>query len=180
MASHLSIRKEAIDPDLLTLRLSISNSLLRVLREMVDVRIFTNPLFSFFCLAHFLGFLASQNFPAPLPPTPQRKSLASFFPLQGLYVPFVYLPSMMVSASGLSLEEASWAISAIGISNTLGRVVFGWLIDRRVAGVGPLAVTNASLAASAACLVAMPFCSTFPEYLGEIPQAVCSTSDTTQ
>ncbi len=79
-------------------------------------------------------------------------------------MPFVYLPSMMVSASGLSLEEASWVVSVIGVSNTVGRVVVGWLVDRF--SVSSLLVTNASLASSGLCLAALLLCSSFVEYLG--------------
>jgi hypothetical protein len=30
---------------------------------------------------------------------------------------------------GISLDDAAFLISVIGISNTLGRVLFGWLSD---------------------------------------------------
>ncbi len=72
---------------------------------------------------------------------------------------------MMVSRGGRSLSEASWVISTVGISNTVGRVLFGWAVDRT--GVSSLLVTNASLAASAACLAALVLCRSFAEYLGK-------------
>ncbi len=85
------------------LRADHGGSLSRVLQEMVDVRILANPLFALLCVAHSLGFLA-------------------------LYIPYVYLPGLMVSA-GLSTTWAAAAVSCVGITNTVGRVIVGWLVD---------------------------------------------------
>lgn len=95
LLSHLSIRREAIDPDLLSLKLNVTSSLMAVLREMIDWHVLVNPLFILVVVSNILGFLA-------------------------LYVPYVYLPSMMES-KGIDVSRASLVISAIGISNTLGR-----------------------------------------------------------
>ncbi|KAL3853196.1 hypothetical protein ACJMK2_016757 [Sinanodonta woodiana] len=44
-------------------------------------------------------------------------------------VPFVYLPDYTLE-KGYSESEAAWLLSAIGIANTIGRVLLGWLGDR--------------------------------------------------
>ncbi len=48
-------------------------------------------------------------------------------------------------------------ISIIGISNTVFRVVAGWVSD--FDGVSALALTNASIALSGICVILMPWCS---------------------
>jgi len=46
-----------------------------------------------------------------------------------LYIPFTFLPDEATS-SGVSLENASFLIAAMGVSSSLGRVCSGWLCDR--------------------------------------------------
>ena len=46
----------------------------------------------------------------------------------GFYTPFVYLPNM-ANMSGISVADASFLVSVIGVSNTLGRVLAGWVSD---------------------------------------------------
>ncbi len=157
VASHLEIRREAIgiylviplkalaqeiiirssDPELLSLKLNSSNALLSVLKEMVDLSLFLNPKFVLICLSNILGFLA-------------------------LYVPYVYLPTM-ITAKGISMGEASFIVSAIGISNTIGRVVFGWLVD--LPWVSSLIVTNISLVCSGLCVLVFPACNSFASFI---------------
>jgi len=57
--------------------------------------------------------------------------------LMGVYTLFSYLPAIGDS-NGLSPEQSSFLISMIGITNTIGRVIFGWLTD--MPGVSPLMV----------------------------------------
>jgi MCP family monocarboxylic acid transporter-like MFS transporter 14 len=144
---------------LLSLNLTDNNALLRVLKEMVDVTLFLNPRFVLICLSNILGFLA-------------------------LYVPYVYLPSMIIER-GMTMEQASFIVSAIGkvnkflnqctsghnadkscssgISNTIGRVVLGWMVD--FPWVSSLIVTNMSLVCSGICVLAFPFCHDFVSFI---------------
>ena len=45
-----------------------------------------------------------------------------------VYVPYVYLPNM-TSSKGIDSESAAFIISLIGVSNTIGRVVIGAIVD---------------------------------------------------
>merc|ERR1719266_2673693 len=56
----------------------------------------------------------------------------------GFYTPFVYLPSMAAQYDGISPEDAAFLVSVIGISNTLGRVLSGWVSDFSWVAVFPL------------------------------------------
>ena len=71
VAGHLSIKRDVIDPEILSLKLDVSHSLRRVLKEMFDLSLLANPLLLLMCISNVFGFLA-------------------------LYVPYVYLPNMMV------------------------------------------------------------------------------------
>ncbi|KAL3847025.1 hypothetical protein ACJMK2_017961 [Sinanodonta woodiana] len=46
----------------------------------------------------------------------------------GYYVPYVYLP-VYAESVGIDIDLAAWTISAAGIANTIGRVMFGFLSD---------------------------------------------------
>lgn len=48
----------------------------------------------------------------------------------GFYVPFVYIIDLAMSR-GCSDGQATLLLSIIGITNTVGRVFFGWVADRR-------------------------------------------------
>jgi len=59
VASHLSIRKDAVDPELRGVRLTVAGSLVRVLKEMIDVSVLKNPLFALCCLSQLIAFLVN-------------------------------------------------------------------------------------------------------------------------
>ncbi|WAR27371.1 MOT5-like protein [Mya arenaria] len=56
--------------------------------------------------------------------------ISNFFTSIGFNMPFIFLTDRAVD-EGISEEDAKWLVSAIGISNTVGRVLFGFLADRR-------------------------------------------------
>ena len=68
--------------------------MMSVLKEMVNFKILSQPLFLLIAISNVFGML-------------------------GFYVPFVYLPNMAV-LQGLSVESANFLLSVIGISNTFG------------------------------------------------------------
>ncbi|XP_059141336.1 monocarboxylate transporter 14-like isoform X2 [Physella acuta] len=72
--------------------------------EMVDIKLLINPVFALLALSTFL-------------------TLLSFF------IPYFYLPTKGRSI-GMSDERASFLISIIGITNTVGRIICGWVADR--------------------------------------------------
>ena len=94
--------------------------MLAVLKEMMNFKLLADPLF----------FLIG---------------ISNAFAMIGFYTPFVYLPNMAI-VTGVSVADASFLVSVmfaifsleflivydlqvIGISNTLGRVLAGWVSD---------------------------------------------------
>ncbi len=92
----------------------------------------------------------------------------------GFYTPFVFMPSMAVSKAinikhylkiitfffegvgGVSVNDANFLISLIGVTNTLCRVLAGWLSDFDF--VNALVLTNVAIAASGLTVAALPWC----------------------
>ena len=85
--------------------------------------------------------------------------ISNAFGFLGFYVPFVYLPSMAHTNDGVSAEQAAFLLSIIGISNTLGRLIAGWLSD--FYWVDSLFVVNCSLTLSAICIFIFPSVSSY-------------------
>ena len=48
---------------------------------------------------------------------------------KGFYIPFIYLPDC-VEDMGMTSQESAILIAIVGITNTIGRVIAGYLIDR--------------------------------------------------
>ena len=67
------------------------------------------------------------------------------------------------SELGLSPAEASFLISMVGLTNTVGRICSGWLADRP--GVSPLAVTLAATGAAALFPALLPCSASYPALL---------------
>ncbi|VDM26869.1 unnamed protein product [Toxocara canis] len=95
----------------------IPASIRNTLNEMIDVDLLKEPVMLLLCISNLLGML-------------------------GFYVPFMFLINMAVR-KGMPTEDASLLLSLIGITNTLGRIVIGWLADRR--WVSALSTSNMSL-----------------------------------
>ncbi|CDW55106.1 MFS 1 domain containing protein [Trichuris trichiura] len=92
---------------------SVSN----VVLNMVNYRLLSHPSMLILCVANIVGML-------------------------GFYVPFVYLTAYAESL-GSTKEQSSLLLSVIGITNTIGRVLFGWISDQR--WVTALTINNISL-----------------------------------
>ena len=138
VASHLSICQEVEEPKIFNVKFNDSdNALMRVLKEMVDIRLLKNSKFLLILLSNCFAFLA-------------------------LYTPYMFLPGMMVN-KGLSTEKASFIVSIIGISNTVGRVGVGWVVDRPWAN--SLLITNISLISSGLCIFCFPACQSFTTFV---------------
>ncbi len=91
--------------------------------------------------------------------------LSNVLGMLGFYTPFVYLPSMAsagAGAGGVDVSDANFLISVIGISNTVFRVVAGWLSD--LDGVTALGLTNAAILVSGLSVVALPWCGALGGY----------------
>jgi len=107
--------------------------LLQALSSMTEVDLLRDPKFLLICTSNLFGFL-------------------------GFYVPFVYLPTL-AQKQEISPEQGALLLSVIGISNTLGRIVTGWISD--FAWVDSLFVVNCSLVLSASCVFLFPFVATY-------------------
>ncbi|KFM70019.1 Monocarboxylate transporter 9, partial [Stegodyphus mimosarum] len=65
-----------------------------------------------------------------------------FLTLAGLFVPFMFIVDMAVQ-QGISLEDATYFLPVIGLTNTVGRVLCGWISDRP--SFNALTINNAAL-----------------------------------
>lgn len=95
----------------------IPASVRSVLNQMVDIHLVKNPTMILLCISNFLGFVA-------------------------FYVPFVYL-TLFAGTLGVDAKDASFFLSVIGITNTVGRIFYGWLSDR--GWVRPVTINNVTL-----------------------------------
>ncbi|VDK44585.1 unnamed protein product [Anisakis simplex] len=110
--------------------LSIRNAL----QEMVHVELLKEPVMVLLCLSNLFGML-------------------------GFYVPFMFLIDM-AGEKNIPKEKASLLLSVIGITNTLGRIVSGWLADR--GWVSALTINNFSLLS---CGVLTCICPMLPNFM---------------
>ncbi|KAK3579687.1 hypothetical protein CHS0354_013201, partial [Potamilus streckersoni] len=55
--------------------------------------------------------------------------ITSFFTNLGYYSPFIYLPDRAID-DGISEDEAKWLVSALGISTTVVKVLFGFVSNK--------------------------------------------------
>jgi len=77
----------------------------------------------------------------------------------GFVVPYIFLPNRGLRL-GFDKDEASWLISMVGISNTLGRVVFGYVADKKF--VNRLMLYNTVLVICGVCSLFSVIMWTFP------------------
>lgn len=88
--------------------------------------------------------------------------ISNVFGMAGLYVPFVYLVDAAVQ-QGIDANQASFLLSIIGITNTIGRVACGWVAD--FPSVNSMLLNNISLVISTISVTATPFCHTYPAFV---------------
>ncbi|XP_076457911.1 uncharacterized protein LOC143291736 [Babylonia areolata] len=105
-----------------------------ILQEMLDLSLLKDTGFLLICFGNILAFL-------------------------GFYVPFVYCVDLAVSL-GIDKSRAAFLISIIGITNTLGRVVTGWLADLR--RINSLVITYVSIFVCGLATALFPFCTSYP------------------
>ena len=141
VASHLSLpmserKASSVVPDEL-LEPEGAQPIWNALKEMVNLTLLVNPIFLLVGISNVFGML-------------------------GFYVPFVYLPNMAV-LRGVSVENANFLLSIIGISNTIGRVISGWFSD--FSWVDSLLVTNLAILFSGISTLVLPFCTTYASFV---------------
>ncbi|KAK7869034.1 hypothetical protein R5R35_002982 [Gryllus longicercus] len=89
-------------------------------------------------------------------------SISNFFGMMGLYVPFVYLVDCAIKA-GIDPGMASYLLSAIGITNTVGRVACGFVAD--LPKVDSLLLNNICLVVSTLAVAATPLCQSYMSFM---------------
>ncbi|GIX68545.1 monocarboxylate transporter 12 [Caerostris extrusa] len=123
----------------------LPKSMNHTLKEALDFSLLTDSSFLLACVANVLGML-------------------------GFYVPFVYITDSSVE-KGISPEAAAFLLSIIGITNLLGRLIFGFVVDKT--NFKALDVNNMCLAVSGISIMATPFCYSYASIV-----AVCSVFST--
>ncbi|XP_059607404.1 monocarboxylate transporter 14 isoform X2 [Phlebotomus argentipes] len=88
--------------------------------------------------------------------------ISNVFGMAGLYVPFVYLVDAAV-LSGINQSSASFLLSIIGITNTFGRVICGYVAD--FPRVDSLLLNNMCLVVSTISVALTPFCKSYEAYV---------------
>jgi len=82
-------------------------------------------------------------------------TFSNLFATQGLYIPYMFIPAL-AELRGISSVNASFLLSIVGICNTIGRIVSGFITD--LPCVNALVVTTIALGAGAVAPLAIPFC----------------------
>ncbi|XP_055372462.1 monocarboxylate transporter 3 [Condylostylus longicornis] len=88
--------------------------------------------------------------------------VSNVFGMAGLYVPFVYLVDAAMQ-NGIEQNQASFLISVIGITNTVGRVICGYVAD--FPQVDSLLLNNICLLISTVAVAATPLCTSYGAYI---------------
>ncbi|XP_014242664.1 monocarboxylate transporter 3 isoform X2 [Cimex lectularius] len=128
---------EVVDPPELCPCLTLPESFKSALAAMLDYTLLKDPVFLLIGISNIFG-------------------------MAGLYVPFVYLVDAAVQ-DGIDQGLASFLLSIIGITNTIGRVLCGWVAD--FPSVNSLLLNNLSLVVSTIAVTATPFCKSYAAYV---------------
>ncbi|XP_014098759.1 monocarboxylate transporter 14 [Bactrocera oleae] len=117
--------------------LTIPDSIKSVFNTMLDVSLLKDPVFMLIGVSNIFG-------------------------MAGLYVPFVYLVDA-AKKDGIEDSSASFLLSIIGITNTFGRVICGYVAD--FPKVDSLFLNNVCLLISTVAVTLTPLCSTYGAYV---------------
>lgn len=113
--------------------LRLPSSMSDTLADMLDMELLKNPAFALICASNVIGMM-------------------------GFCIPFMYIADSAV-LKGIDKDKAAFLLSLIGITNMLGRLLFGWLSD--LPQINCLLLNNLSLCLSGVAVVLMPFCSSY-------------------
>jgi len=116
-------------------KIGITEDMRQTIREMMDLRLLLDVVFILFAVSNLLTSI-------------------------GFVVPYIFLPDRGHRQYGFTSEQAAFLISAVGISNTVGRVVFGYIADLKC--VNRLMLYNTVLVLCGICSVFSVLLSTFP------------------
>jgi len=82
--------------------------------------------------------------------------LSNVFGMLGFYVPFFFVANF-ATKKGIPSDQSSFLLSIIGITNTFGRIFFGWLSDRPK--MNALLLNNICMLLSSICVFSHSFLS---------------------
>ena len=85
-------------------KVGITEDMRQTIHEMMDFRLFLDIVFILFAVSNLLTSI-------------------------GFVVPYIFLPNRGLNEYKFNSDQSSWLISVVGISNTVGRVVFGYIAD---------------------------------------------------
>ena len=88
-------------------------------------------------------------------------AISNLFTSIGFNVPYIYLPDR-AKLAGMDKSQGAFLISVIGIANTIGRIIFGWVSDRPVVSKYRLYVYNTALTLCGICTVLSVLANTYP------------------
>lgn len=113
---------------------SVSADIYDAMKQMCDLSLLKDVIFLMFVVSNFCTSI-------------------------GFNMPFIFLTDRAVD-EGIDKENAKWLVSIIGISNTVGRVVFGFLADRPA--VNRLMLYNTALTICGVATALCPLCFNYP------------------
>ena len=116
-------------------RIGITQEMRQTISEMMDFHLLLDLVFILFAVSNLLTSI-------------------------GFVVPYIFLPNRGQNQFNFTSTEASWLISVVGISNTVGRVVFGYIADMKC--VNRLILYNTVLVICGICSVISVVMDTFP------------------
>ncbi|CAG9562438.1 unnamed protein product [Danaus chrysippus] len=117
--------------------LSLPESFKAALSSMLDVSLLRDPAFMLIGVSNVFG-------------------------MAGLYVPFVYIVDA-AQMTGVEQSQASFLLSIIGITNTIGRIACGWVAD--FPWMDSLLLNNICLVIATISVAVTPFCTTYAAYV---------------
>ncbi|KAJ2951044.1 hypothetical protein O0L34_g5419 [Tuta absoluta] len=82
--------------------------------------------------------------------------------MAGFYVPFVYIVDA-AEMNGIEKSQASFLLSIVGITNTVGRIACGWVAD--FPWMDSLLLNNICLVIATISVGVTPFCHTYAAYV---------------
>lgn len=89
--------------------------------------------------------------------------VSNIFGMAGLYVPFVYIVATATDR-GVEASQASFLLSIIGITNTIGRIACGWVAD--FPWMDSLLLNNVCLIIATISVGLTPFATSYAAFVG--------------
>ncbi|XP_046580867.1 LOW QUALITY PROTEIN: monocarboxylate transporter 12-like [Haliotis rubra] len=106
------------------------------------------------CTRAVRGLLSVFDISLLKSPTFLLYGISCFLCMMGFFVPFTYIPPLALDMD-ISLKDAAFLISIIGITNTVGRVVVGFVSDQSWADC--LLINNIALIIAGVATILVPF-----------------------